>query len=573
MKTFLQRLFVFVLMIGFMQACNEPLVEEQTPDDMELKSAQNGKTSYIVVLNDAELNAELSNLKGYEKRQQAAQKAAEKVMKRAGITDGELGFVYGTAIQGFSVKIPPGQLKKLENDPSVKYIEENQTVTLIQPMAKPGDGDVQAMAQPLPWGIERVNGGVNYSGTQKAWIIDTGIDLDHPDLNVNKTLNKTFIVRTTSADDDNGHGSHVAGTVAAINNDFGVAGVAAGANLVAVKVLDRRGSGSYEGVIAGVDYVASAASFGDVANMSLGGPTSDALDTAVIAAANMGIKFALAAGNESTNANNSSPARVNHSNVFTISAMGQNDAWASFSNFGNPPVDYCLPGVSIYSTYKGGGYTTMSGTSMASPHMAGLLLLGNTTTDGTVNDDPDGNADPILVYNGTVTPPPPPDNVAPEADFTWSASELTVNFTDASSDSDGTVVAWNWNFDDGSSSTAQSPIRTYNAAGTYNVSLTVTDDDGATGTVSKSVTVSTSQTSDISLSATLRKVRGVRYVDFVWSGATGSQVNIKMNGAVHATVDNDGSETINFDRLSGTFVFQVCETDNSDCSNEVTLAL
>jgi PKD repeat protein len=451
----------------------------------------------------------------------------------------------------------------------------------------------------------------------------------------------------------------VAGTVAAKNDGVGVIGVAAGAELVAIKVLDRRGSGSYDGVIAGIDYVANNGSPGDVANMSLGGPVSQALDDAVIAAAAGGIKFALAAGNESDDANNHSPARANHANIYTISAMGENDAWAYFSNYGNPPVDYCQPGVNIYSTYKNGGYTTMSGTSMASPHMAGLLLLENTKTDGTVNGDPDGNADPILVYGGTVPPPPPPDNVEPEADFTWSASELTVNFTDASTDTDGSVVAWNWNFGDGSSSTLQNPTKTYASAGTYTVTLTVTDDDGdtasksqnvtvtdggttnnppsvgfsfstndltatftdqssdtdgsvvdwnwnfgdggtstaqntshtyftggtytvtltvtdddgATDTTSKSVTVTTSQTSDINLQATLRKVRGVRYVDLTWSGAEGTNISIKVNGSTLTTTGNDGSETLNMARSSGTFVFQVCETDDSACSNEVTLTL
>jgi subtilisin family serine protease len=107
------------------------------------------------------------------------------------------------------------------------------------------------------------------------------------------------------------------------------------------------------------------------------------------------VKFALAAGNETDNANNHSPARVNGPNIYTISAMGTGDLWASFSNYGNPPVDYCAPGVSILSTYKGGGYATLSGTSMATPHFVGLLLLGNIVTNGKVLNDPDGVADPI----------------------------------------------------------------------------------------------------------------------------------------------------------------------------------
>ena len=102
-------------------------METETAD---LKSASVDKVSYIVVLNDAELNTELPNLKGYEKKQEKVKAVSEKILKRAGVLDGELGFVYGTAIQGFSVKIPPGQLKKLESDPSVKYVEEDQIVTL-----------------------------------------------------------------------------------------------------------------------------------------------------------------------------------------------------------------------------------------------------------------------------------------------------------------------------------------------------------------------------------------------------------------------------------------------------------
>ncbi|GAB3176826.1 S8 family serine peptidase [Telluribacter humicola] len=108
-----------------------------------------------------------------------------------------------------------------------------------------------------------------------------------------------------------------------------------------------------------------------------------------------GIKFAIAAGNSSADANTASPARVNHTNVYTVSAHNSADAFASFSNFGNPPIDYCAPGVSILSTWKGGGYNTISGTSMAAPHVCGILLLGSVQTRGSVNGDPDGKPDPL----------------------------------------------------------------------------------------------------------------------------------------------------------------------------------
>ena len=163
-------------------------------------------------------------------------------------------------------------------------------------------------------------------------------------------------------------------------------------------MLGSRGSGSYSGVIAGVDHVAANGSSGDVANMSLGGPISVALEDAIASAAQSGIRFVLAAGNEAQDANNVSPARVNGNNIYTISSMSQGDNWSSFSNFGNPPVDYCAPGSAVASTWKNGGYNTISGTSMAAPHAAGVLLLGNASTDGTVNGDPDGDADDIIVH-------------------------------------------------------------------------------------------------------------------------------------------------------------------------------
>lgn len=404
MKKLLFKLLSLILFVGFMQSCEKTFDEEISSDEIELKSANSSKTSYIVVLNDAELNLELSQLKGYEKKQAAVKSASAKILKRAGIFDGEVEHVYGTALKGFSVKIPPGQLKKLQDDPSISFIEKDQVATLIFPDLKikkkpvlPPDPEPDP-TQEVPWGITRVNGGGEFTGKNTAWILDSGIDLDHPDLNVDESRSVTF-VRSKSADDDNGHGSHVAGTVGAIDNEIGVVGVAPNATLVAVKVLDRRGSGSYSGVIAGINYVAANASIGDVANMSLGGPTSDALDAAVIAAAESGIKFALAAGNESDDASNHSPARANHANIYTVSAMWEGDRFATeFSNYGNPPVDYAAPGVNILSTYKNGGYETLHGTSMAAPHVAGILLWGNITSDGNVTSDPDGNPDPIASH-------------------------------------------------------------------------------------------------------------------------------------------------------------------------------
>lgn len=309
-------------------------------------------------------------------------------------------FVYSHAIQGIAVSLSESEAAQMVNALGVKSVEPDMEITLNLPHAnaKPAKPAPTPVAQKTPWGITRVGGATNYTGTNKAWVIDTGIDLDHPDLNPGAMyLGKSFVTRDASPEDGNGHGTHCAGIIGAIDNEEGVVGVAPNALLVPVKVLDRRGSGTLSGVIGGVDYVAVNADPGDVANMSLGGGVSTTIDDAVKALAESGVRVVIAAGNSGANAINYSPARVEHNNVYTVSAMGTGDLWASFSNYGNPPIDYCAPGVSIYSTYKGGGYATLSGTSMAAPHVCGLLLLtnGNLSSDGTVKNDPDGNPDPI----------------------------------------------------------------------------------------------------------------------------------------------------------------------------------
>lgn len=317
-------------------------------------------------------------------------------MSDAGIK-GEVLTVYSKTINGAALKLSAEGAEALRKRKEVAYVEEDHIVALAPGgKGKPGGGG--SASQSIPYGITRVGGAATYSGSNAAWVVDTGIDLDHEDLNVDASRGYNAFTSgkdARSLDDGNGHGSHVAGTIAAIDNNVGVIGVAAGATVIPVKVLDSRGSGSYSGVIKGVDHVGANAANGDVANLSLGGPISQALDDAVVAASGNGVKFVLAAGNESDDANNHSPARANGPAVYTISAMDINDNFASFSNYGSP-VDYAAPGVAIESTWKDGGYNTISGTSMAAPHAAGILLWGSFSTDGTVNGDPDGNPDPIM---------------------------------------------------------------------------------------------------------------------------------------------------------------------------------
>lgn len=313
---------------------------------------------------------------------------------------GSVKLVYRNAIRGFAANMSETAVTAMRrSNPSIAYCEQDQVVSAgpVTVAAPPGGGTT-TVGERTPWGITRVNGGVSGVG-KVAWIIDSGIDGSHPDLTVDADRSRDFTGSRNGWTDENGHGTHVAGTVAAKDNDIGVIGVAAGATVVAVRVLNRRGSGSNSGVIAGVDYVAGAAGAGDVANMSLGGGVSTALDDAVLAAGAK-LKFALAAGNESDDAEFYSPARAGGvsatDNVFTVSNMTQSGALAATSNYGLD-VAWAEPGSSILSTYKGGGYATMSGTSMASPHLAGLMLLGAVRADGTITGDRDGRPDPIGV--------------------------------------------------------------------------------------------------------------------------------------------------------------------------------
>ena len=355
---------------------------QSTPSELEMV-----RDSFIFVFHDS--------VPGNEVAQRA-----DRAVSAAG---GKRGNVYTTAIRGFSAKMPAEAAARLAaSNPNIAYYEPDQIARVIAPPPGKGpggggDGGGNEPAQQTPWGITRVGGGTTTS-TKRAWVIDTGIDQDHPDLNVDTVRSRNFVSRGKSTvDDGDGHGTHVAGTIAAIDNAIGVIGVAPGAPVVGLRALNDNGSGTYADIIAAVDHVAANAAVGDVANMSLGGGFSQALNTAVQSAAAGGVYFVLAAGNSAANAANFSPASANGANIWTVSASDSSDRLASFSNFGNPPVDCAAPGVGVLSTFKDGGYITYSGTSMAAPHVAGILLLGAPLFDGTVTGDPDGNPDPICV--------------------------------------------------------------------------------------------------------------------------------------------------------------------------------
>ncbi|MFA8449346.1 MAG: S8 family peptidase [Bacteroidales bacterium] len=333
---------------------------------------------YIVGLNPTKTKiATLKSSAGttYKQSVQVMNSQLASFLQKQNIDPSNLKDVYCSAFVGFAAKLTADQAKALSNSAEVNFIQEDKPFQTK--ITKPTSILKATPASSYtPWGVAFVGG--SHDGTGKrAWVIDTGIDPNHRDLNVDVANGRNFCSSYpagSSSEDDNGHGTHVSGTIAAKGTFNGIVGVAAGAYVVPVKVVDAQGSGIPSDCIKGVDYVSYAAKPGDVVNMSLGFPLSTALDNAVKSAANKGIIFVLAAGNEQQDAKNSSPQRVINQNVIKVAAIDKNSKWAYFSNYGSC-VDVAAPGVNIISTYKGGRYADLDGTSMACPHVVGLMLL------------------------------------------------------------------------------------------------------------------------------------------------------------------------------------------------------
>ena len=315
-------------------------------------------------------------------------------------------------VNGKAVRLTDKAEKSLVRHPSILRIEDDVMVEAMvrkegineqEELMKPGHKKIAGipksqLLEVLPWGIDRIDAELvwpsgNTADPVKLAIIDTGIDVKHPDLISNLKGGVSTVWYTTSYNDDNGHGTHVAGIAGAVDNEIGVIGAGPAINLYAVKVLDRRGSGYISDVIEGLDW--AIANGMQIVNMSLGTPADILSFREAVQRVNAaGIVQVAAAGNNGGAV--IYPAAYDE--VIAVSATDNTNTIASWSSRG-PEIDLAAPGVSIYSAYKGQKYQTLSGTSMAAPHVAGTAGLVLNTAIGSYDLDGDGVWDPIEVQN------------------------------------------------------------------------------------------------------------------------------------------------------------------------------
>ena len=409
---------------------------------------------------------------------------------------GRVTAVYESALRGFAVEMQPSDIAELRKDRDVAAIEPDQIVT------------ISGTQSPAPsWGLDRIDQrnlplshsytvGPNGSGVH-VYIIDTGILRTHVDFGGRAVFGFDAIQDGNGMTDCHGHGTHVAGTVGGATY-----GIAKAVKLHAVRVLDCTGSGLISQVIAGVNWVTSHRIKPAVANMSLGGGFSQALNTAVANSIKAGVSYTIAAGNSNLDACTVSPASTPA--AITVAASDSNDVRASFSNLGTC-VDLFGPGVAIKSDWNASNTATMvlSGTSMAAPHAAGVVALylqthptatptnvryalASTATGGPIASAGIGTPN-LLLFTGLFGTTP--GNLPPLAKFDFTCTALGCDFDARSSQDDQGVVSQSWAFGDGANGSGIQPHHNYAAGGTITARLTVQDGSGLTSSLTKTFTL------------------------------------------------------------------------------------
>jgi subtilisin family serine protease len=413
---------------------------------------------------------------------------------------GRLNFTYTAALKGFAASLPDAAVEALQNNPNVASVEPDMVVRA---------SDATAAAS---WGLDRIDQSWlpldgSYSWTANGagvnvYIIDTGIRTSHNEFEGRASADFTAVTDGYGAQDCNGHGTHVAGTVGGRTY-----GVARGVRLHSVRVLDCSGRASWSRVIAGIDWVTANRVLPAVANMSLGGSASSSVNLAIQNSTNAGVTYAVAAGNDGADACRYSPASAPE--ALTVGATQSNDKMPSFSNYGRC-VDIFAPGLYIVSSWldSDDSWTTLSGTSMSSPHVAGaaaLYLQGHpsapasevawavtsTATQGAITSLGAGSPNKLLFTGAAPSGPPPSStDTPPTASISGSCRRNSgCNLDGSGSRDDHGIVSYEWSWGDGTTTVSSSPSasHSYPSPGWYTVTLTVRDALGQAGLAVKSV--------------------------------------------------------------------------------------